>query len=142
VDDRILSGVIEVEAVSQRTVRQDGVGGGNLDLRPDQGTLGRPPQTLAGANDRSAEVHGGGGEAAPDGVQGEEDRSREDSRGKILQREAGDKSGEASGDGGFFHGDLYHPTGTGSATAPLGSRNFMACPRVKAYLSSDPYILN
>ena len=102
-DDRVLSGVIEIQPVGQGAVRQDGVGGRDLRLPPDQGTLRRSTETLSGVDDRPAEVHRRGRKTAPDGVQNEECRPREHGGRYIIQRETGDKAGETAGNGEVSH---------------------------------------
>src|SRR3970040_2190820 len=99
-NDRLLPRVVEVEAVGQGPVRQDGVGGRDLRLAADEGTLRRSTETLGGVGERPAEVHPRRRKTTPDGVQNEERGLRRDGRRNILQREVSDKARETAGDGG------------------------------------------
>src|SRR3970040_954060 len=102
-NDRLLPRVVEVEAMGQGPIRQDGVGGRDLRLAADQGTLRRSTETLSGVDHRPTEVHRRRRKTAPDGVQNEECRPLEHGGRYIIQRETGDKAGETAGNGEVSH---------------------------------------
>ncbi len=72
VNDGVLAGVVEVEAVSERAVGEHRARGAHAGRGPHQGALRGAAQLLGGPRDRAAEVLAARGQAAPQRVQGQE----------------------------------------------------------------------
>ena len=94
VDDGVFARVVEVQPVSERRIRQRGIGRRHPHPAPDQGTLRRSTEALGGRAYGPAEVVPCGGEAASERVQHQQPGLVHDGCRQVLQLQLDDKASE------------------------------------------------
>jgi hypothetical protein len=97
VDDGVLAGIVEVEAVGEGGVGEHGIGRRDLDPAPDHGALPGAAEPLGRLDHRTRERLTGGGQAIAERVQREQARAGDHGRGHVVEAEPEDEARESPG---------------------------------------------
>ena len=94
VDDGVFARVVEVQPVSERRIRQRGIGRRHPHLAPNQRALRRSAEPLDRRAGRGGEVVSGRSEAAPERVQRQQLRLVHDGPSQVFQAQLDDEASE------------------------------------------------